>query len=150
MGQLVCDTMIVSRSKGQWKHAQSIRQNYAGAPYVEEYSPELEHILNSGFERLVDLNHALIDWFWRKLDINCITHRASLLGVEENRQDRLLRICQLYKANTYPTGDSAWNYLDFSAFERSGIRIKWQKYEHTVYRHYMATSYLLCLPSICF
>ena len=59
--------------------------------------------------------------------------RSSTLNIGGVKSERLLNICRHFGASTYLSGDAAETYLDESMFERNGIKVEWQRFEHPVY-----------------
>lgn len=115
------------------KHIGTMRQLYAGAPYLGRYLPELEELLNHHWERLVDLDLAVIELMCAWLGLHCRTVRSSELGVHGERSERLLKICQHFGAERYLTGTAGKTYLDTELFLRNGVEVQWQDYQHPAY-----------------
>ena len=57
----IVDVEIDSRTPWVRKHLASIRQAYAAAPFLRQYMPELEELLQRRWERLVDLDLAVAE-----------------------------------------------------------------------------------------
>lgn len=119
----------------QWarKHVGTIRQYYARAPHFSTYLPELEEMLNRPWERLVDLDVALVELICKWIGLKRQIEFSSKLGVGGERSERLLGLCQHFSANRYLSGDSAQNYLQNDLFKSHGIEIEWQQYKHPTY-----------------
>jgi hypothetical protein len=112
----------------------TIKQFYAKAPYVKRYMPELEELLmGRRWERLIDLDVALIELLNGWLGIKRRLVRASELGIEGERSQRLLNICLSQGARRYLSGNAAQSYLDLELFADHGIEVQWQNYQHPVY-----------------
>ena len=124
---------IEPRSPWARKHAGTIRQHYARAPYCERYLPELEAVLTQGWQRLVDLDVAVAGCICRWLGLRRQTALASELEIGGERSERLLRLCQHFGATRYLSGSAARDYLDLAAFARAGITVQWQDYVHPHY-----------------
>lgn len=116
------------------KHVASLRQAYARAPSAAQYLPELEELLCRPWERLVDLDIALVAVMCRWFGLSRRIERSSQLGIPGEQSERLVRICQHFGARTYLSGSAARVYLDTALFERNGIAVEWQDYVHPVYR----------------
>jgi WbqC-like protein family len=129
----IVDVEIDGRIPWARKHVASLRQAYARASYAREYMPELEQLLMASWERLVDLDIAVVAWIAEKLAIAARVERSSSLGIAGERSDRLLRICERFGARTYLSGNAAQSYLDVPLFERHGIRVEWQDFVHPAY-----------------
>jgi len=115
------------------KHIASIEHNYANAPYLKKYLPELEEILFKEWFLLVDLNIAVTQLMCRWLKIDRQIIRSSELGISGDRSERLMRFCRHFDVDHYISGDSAKNYLDINLFLSAGIIVEWQRYKHMQY-----------------
>lgn len=131
--QLINETVIDSTKNWTRKHLRTLAQHYRSAPFWEMYFPELEHILSHRWNRLVDLNIALIEQCANWLGIRTPRVCASTLGITGGQNSRLVSICHHFHADTYLSGASAKNYLDVGLFLSSGIKVVWQNYLHPVY-----------------
>ena len=130
----ILDVEIDRRQSWGRKHVATLRQAYSRSPHAAQYFPELEEILCRPWERLVDLDIALVDAMRRWLGWSPRIERSSELGIPGERSERLVRICQRFGARTYLSGSAARAYLDTALFERHGIAVEWQDYPHPVYR----------------
>jgi hypothetical protein len=130
---LVKDVEIDARTPWARKHVASLRQAYARAPHVADYLPSLVEVLERKWERLVDLDLAVVELIrgWLGLDRRMV--RASELGIDGHRSERLVRICRHFGARSYYSGAAARAYLDVDLFHRDGIRVDWQDFAHPVY-----------------
>jgi len=117
------------------KHLTAIEQNYARAPFLHLYLEQLGNLLQYPWERLVDLTLAGIQLLTRWLAIDTMILCSSQMGIaSDDRNDRLLRICQHLRATEYLSGQKAVEYLDVARFRRAGITVRFQDYAHPVYR----------------
>ncbi len=130
---LILEIEIDNRTPWARKHIGTIKQFYAQAPYLDLYLPALEERLTRGWERLVDLDLAVVDLMLQWFGLYRETRRSSELGIPGDRSERLLKICQHFDAERYLSGDAAKDYLDVALFERYGIKVEWQEYRHPVY-----------------
>ncbi len=133
MGQSIDTVEIAPNTHWARKHLTTIAQAYARAPFLLRYLPELEAILMRPWQRLVDLDMALIASLCGWLDLNPPEQRASTLGIAGGRSSRLIALCQHFGADTYLSGNAAKSYLDIGAFAAAGISVEWQNYSHPVY-----------------
>ncbi len=132
-GQKIIEAEIDNDKGWARKMIATIRQNYARAPHLTCYLPELEQVLASPWHFLVDLDLALTDLMCRWLDIKRPVFRSSALGIEGGKSERLLAICQHFSATKYLSGNAAQAYLDVALFEDAGIAVEWQNYQHPTY-----------------
>jgi hypothetical protein len=115
------------------KHLQSIRHFYSKAPHLATYIPWLEQLLLQPWERLIDLDLAVARQLGSWLGIQPTVARSSELGIQGERSERLVKLCEYFGASRYLSGSAARAYLDTALFRRHGIEVEWQDYEHPVY-----------------
>ncbi len=132
-GQRIQEVEIDNRVPWARKHMAAIVHNYARAPYLKNYIPQLEELLCKKWDLLVDLDMAVVLLMCEWLDIRRPIVRASELGIRGGKTERLLNICKHFQAKCYLSGDSAKEYLDFAVFSADGIDVEWQEYCHPVY-----------------
>jgi hypothetical protein len=129
----ILDVEIDGRRPWAKKHVESIRQAYARSPFLAGYLPALEELLLRRWERLVDLDLACSGLMAEWLGLRRRIERSSALNIGGERSERLVSICRHFGATRYLSGDAAQSYLDVASFERHGIQVEWQQYEHPVY-----------------
>ena len=73
---------VIITNKENWskKHIKTIEINYQNAPYFSTYWDSIKLILNKFWEKLIDLNLALIELFNDILEIKTKTIRSSEIG----------------------------------------------------------------------
>lgn len=133
-GQLVNETVIDKNQLWQRKHIRSIREAYAKAPYFKEHIEPLEELLGRPWERLVELDMALITLMasWLGLSGKRVV-ASSGLGIPRGRNERLLAMCERFGTDIYLSGNLAQSYLDVDAFAQQGVAVEWQDYVHPAY-----------------
>ena len=131
--QALVDVEINAEVPWARRHLASIRQNYARAPFLDHYLPELEELLMRPWKRLVDLDLELAERMCGWLGIACEWVRSSELGIEGDRVGRLIAICETLGAERYLSGDAARDYLDETAFAARSIEVSYQEYSHPTY-----------------
>lgn len=134
LGEAVRDVRISQESRWPRKHITSLSQAYARAPHRDDYLEAIEAIIGRKWERLIDLDIALIDAMADWLAIDCQRGFVSDYGVPGRRSEKLINLCKAVGADRYLSGDAAVDYLDVAAFARAGITVEWQRYKHPRYR----------------
>jgi WbqC-like protein family len=124
---------INNQGKWQKKMLASIRQSYSKTPYFGTHFPGLEEVISKTYDFLIDLNLATLRWLTECLDLPWKVQRSSELGIPGRKTERLVAICEKFKATDYLTGDAARDYLEERQFEDAGIKVHWHSYEHPVY-----------------
>ena len=131
--QRILDIDIDRRTPWARKHVASIRQAYVRAPFLDRYLPPLEELLEREWTRLIDLDLACAALLATWMGISTPIERSSTMNVDGEQSTRLVNICRRFGAARYLSGDSAQNYLDLRLFEREGITVEWQRFDHPVY-----------------
>lgn len=133
-GQKIYEARINNHIPWARKHIKTIEVFYKKAPYYQEYIKYLQKIYSQEWQYIAELDIALIKLLCELLGMNNKKFvRSSELNIKGERTERLLKICQLYGAKTYYTGESAKNYLNEKIFADAGIKVKYQHYNHPIY-----------------
>ncbi len=132
-GQAFQDVEINNLARWAEVYYRTLLQNYSRAPHWKTYGPVLEELLLRPWEKLVDLNLALIDLFWKAFGIATPTRRASALGAAGRKSELLLDICRKTGATVYLSGPSGKDYLEQSLFAEAGIGIEFHEFRHPEY-----------------
>ena len=116
MGQPINEVEIANATPWAPKHLKTIEEAYARAPRRDHYLRPLAELLLRKWERLADLDMALsrLMCVWFGLDRPMV--RASELGIEGDRNTRLVALCRHFGADTYLSGNAAQAYLDVTMF----------------------------------
>lgn len=131
------------RGKKHWKDdlCHRLKTSYSHAPYFDEHFPKLKEIIDDSAPDayLVDFNMQIIEYIAKAFDINTPMVRASEYGLRINpitdsdpSQD-LVDIVKAAGGNTYLSGSGGRNYLDRTPFDREGIELLFQDYQHPKY-----------------
>lgn len=132
-GQSLLDVEIDNRQNWRRRHISTVTQLYARAAYGVAFLPKLSEIIDRPWSRLLDLDFALIDWLAETLGIATRQHRSSELGIDGDRNERLINLCRHFGATRYLSGNAAHDYLDVLAFAAAGIQVAWHDYPHPDY-----------------
>ena len=115
-------------------HFSTLRHAYRDAPYINLYAKALKQILEARWERLVDLDGALLELLRASFGIRTPLVKSSELGVEGMKSGLVLNICREVGADVFLGGmGGSRRYLDTAAFARAGIGVQWQAFRHPVY-----------------
>jgi hypothetical protein len=133
--QKINEVIIDNEQDWRRKYLGAVRHAYAKARYLGEYIDELEKIIQQDFEKLVDLNLALIEWGREKLEIRTPTILASRIReYKERGSDLILAICKDLRAKVYISGPDGRNYLKLDSFKQDKIKVIYHDYEHPTYK----------------
>ncbi len=113
----------------------AIIQNYSKAPFFKKYIGVFEETYYRDWECIVDIDMHLIHALAECLEMghkNIV--RSSTLDIQGNRIERLIRICNMFGADTFYEGASGKNYIHEQDFLAKGVKVEFQNYRHPVYR----------------
>jgi len=128
------EARISYQQKWREKHWAAIRGSYSSAPYFTDLVQWLLPHYQTQVERLVDFTIPLQEACARALGVTDTEFvRASSLSITGGRTERLVEICRAVGAERYISGPSAQDYLDRSAFDQAGIRVKFIDYNFAPY-----------------
>lgn len=134
------------------KHFSSIKTNYGRSPFWSDYAEELEYIYDKDYERLLDINLALVHFFRKHLGITTPLVFASDMQLVETKSNLVLEILSKLEATSYYSGALGKDYLELDKFSKNDIDVEFQNYLHPEYEQrfsgfvpYMSTlDLLLC------
>ena len=116
-------------------HFKTLKYAYRKAPFFNRYAPRLQEILEARWEKLVDLDLAMLDFLREAFEIHTPTVRSSTMKAEGARSDLLLNLCkEISPRSTFLGGlGGSRGYLDLDAFAAAGIGVQWQQFKHPTY-----------------
>jgi hypothetical protein len=125
----------VSVRDAQWgaKHWKSLVSCYARAKHFREFADAFEAFYRRTWDRLVGVDVAALELVTRALGLEKRWVMASDLGAAGAKSDLVLNICKKLGATVYYSGRTGSTYLKREEFERAGIEILVQQFEHPVY-----------------
>jgi hypothetical protein len=126
------EVRIDARAPWGRKHRRALELAYASAPYRTELERFLP-LFESGSTSLVDVAIESTRLLAAALGLAPQILRSSELGIGGDRNVRLLEMCRSLGATDYYSGKAAEEYLDVALFEREGIHVTFQEFEHPVY-----------------
>jgi len=132
-GQTLGEVRINPSSDWQSKHLRALEVHYARAPFRDRVLRGLACVLNQQWDRLADLNLAVLRWMLDAFGIKTPLRLASELHVREEPTDRLIDLCRAAGATHYLAGAGAAQYMDVPRFEVSGVKLVVQNFRHPVY-----------------
>ena len=115
-----------------------VRGNYCKAPHFAELFPEFEDAVREGVARgrLIDVNMSIIRWAMSKLGLETSIVTSRTLDVPGMRGEKVAALGEVTGMRTYLSPAGASDYLaeDVASFDRRGIDVRIQSYEHPAYR----------------
>jgi hypothetical protein len=122
--QIIRDVVICDDRNWRRKHLYSLREQYAHAPYLDDYLPPLEAVFARHHDRLVDLNLELIRFLWDALGLQSRLVLQSELGVSGMGTELLVSVCHALDADTYVTFPFVEKHLEPERFPASDITVR--------------------------
>ncbi len=136
--ELIAEKRINNQKDGRttWgqKAFRTLECAYGKAAFFDRYAPGLEEILTRPWTRLVDLDLALLRWHLEAFEIETPVVLSSSLRPEGAKSEMIVSMCKAVGAQSYLSGNGgSRRYLDLELFEREGLQVVWQQFEHPVY-----------------
>lgn len=134
-GARICDVGLPSNGKWRQEHWKALYHNYGKSPFFDRYRDFFEELYRTDFESLCQLNTAIILYLLKCFDIKAKVLKASDMGIDPSLLKTDLQIALLRQAgaDTYLSGPSGKNYLDFEKFPGNGLELKFFEFTHPVY-----------------
>lgn len=126
--QRICDVRIDSSQDWRGKHLGAIRHSYGRSPHFAEVYPRFEAALTREYDRLVDLNSALIRDICGYLGIRTRILDASDMACAGSKDEKLIELCVRAGADAYLSGPAARDYIRPERFEEAGIALAYKDY----------------------
>jgi len=127
------EVKIVNTENWQKKHLVAIHNNYHKSSFFGSYWKDISQIFTKKYEKLIDLNVELIEYFKHQLGLDTECVNSSTLNISEKGSEKLLKICQKLDAKIYLSGELGKNYLNEYIFLKNNINIIYEKFEHPIY-----------------
>ena len=125
--QLIEETTTSDPDWGR-RHWQTIRANYAKAPYFDRYADRVAALYRNPPERLSEINHAFLTAICDMLGITTPMTWSNQYEARETPSERLVDLCLAVGATRYLSGPNAKDYLDIAAFDAAGIAVEFADY----------------------
>jgi hypothetical protein len=149
----ILDKELDNRLEGHrhWStvHFSTLRHAYREARFSSLYLPVLKEILCARWERLLDLNLALLEVLRDAFGIRTPMVKSSELGAQGAKSELILELCRKLGADTFLGGmGGSRDYLDREAFQRAGVGVVWQEFRHPAYPQCGSAPFIGGLSSI--
>lgn len=109
------------------KMIKSITQAYSKAPFFYHYWDRIkEMVCLSSFS---EMNVSFIKFIICELELKTKVYRLSEIpNISDERNQRIIDLCNHFRANVYLSGSGGKNYNDENLFKRNDISIKYSDY----------------------
>ena len=148
---MIVETKIDASKNSMRKHIASIRQHYT---HSKNYAPvlcELEGIYSKNHCSLAELNIDLIRYGCQKMGLCRVFLNSSAMDVGSSRIEGLIEMCAKVGADHYYSPAGACRYIfdaGMEKFQRNGIKISYQNYQHPIYAQCNYTDFVSHLSFI--
>ncbi|MDQ6974341.1 MAG: WbqC family protein, partial [Mariprofundaceae bacterium] len=116
------------------KQMAAVEQAYAKSPFFQDYYPSLQLLWQQPWEKISDLNVAVIRLLGDMLACDAPLLLASELNIQSNdSSQRLIQLCQEVKGTAYLSGSEGRHYLQQDVFDNAGLELYFQVVEAPVY-----------------
>jgi hypothetical protein len=129
----IFEVKIDNKQKWKRKHYNSIRLFYGKAPYFDEIFPYLSDVYEKEWDNMFELNLEIIKIIVEMLDIQTEFKKSSELNPKGKKMEMIIDICKKVGADIYYSGRGAKKYQDEDVFQKNGIKLVYQNFEHPVY-----------------
>lgn len=131
------DAINTVRTKDElgWKekHLALLTANYGKSRYFKEIYPLIRELLLTEYENLADMNMTINHFILSGFGLRTALVKASELKVDSKKEERVLDICSLLKANEYYSGLGAKSYQNEGDFTERGIVLTYTDYKPFAY-----------------
>ncbi len=131
------DSINQARTKDEllWKqkHLGIIQSNYSKAKYFKEFFPVFSDLLLSTYQNIADMNIVINEYICKGFGFTTKLVKASDLEVHTHKEERIIDICTVLKAETYLSGPGARAYQEEKHFTERGVRLCYTDYHSFEY-----------------
>ncbi len=121
----------------QRKILKTIELAYAKSAFFDRYRESFSEVFLAPYDRLIDLNVALIRYIAGQAGIKTAFRFSSEMNLGNNisAEDKILSILKNLKATVYVSGSGAGSrrYIDEDRFSLENIKIEWQHFASPEY-----------------
>ena len=131
--QRINGVKICYQGRQAQKHLCSLTHAYAHAPYFSEHRQFMQKLFSTAFDRLIDVNMAIIDHLMLNLGVDTEIRKLSELNIKIGGDRLLIEICRFFKASIYLAPAAAGKHLNPDLFEKAGIELRYIKIPSCIY-----------------
>ena len=131
--QRISQVRICREGRWTYKHLESIRAAYGNAPYLADHLDFVTEMFSDRFERLLDLDMAIIRYLMECLRIETRLVLLSQLAVTGKGTDLLVGICKAMNATVFMAQKQAGRFFEPGAFRANGVELRYFSYVPPVY-----------------
>lgn len=130
-----CSQVETASPEGRWrtKHWRSLLACYRSAPHFSQHAPYFEALYTRRWDRLVDLNMAIIHYLRRCFAIETPMARTSSMNLTARKTALLAEMCHRTGADTYVSGPGGRLYVDDTELASAGVSNTYSSYRTVRY-----------------
>ncbi len=132
--QNIHEVAIDNEIQWQEKHLRSLKTYYAHAEFFKEHVGFFQDLYSRKWDKLVDLNIAIIGYVLKYLEINTTVYFETKLNIASIHTERIIDICKTLDADTYFSGIGGRDYLEEGRFLEEKLKLVYQDFKHPGYR----------------
>ncbi len=126
-------TEVASNTNWVRKHWLTLAQSYAKAPFFGVHRDFFNSVFNRRWDRLIDINHVLLEYLLRQFGIETPVVYQSKLGVGGQKQELILNLCRQLQADQFLFGIMGRDYVDQELFLAHGVTPSFHAYRTVQY-----------------
>ncbi|MCB5908099.1 WbqC family protein [Streptomyces pinistramenti] len=131
-GQSITDVEVADEPWAA-RHWRTLTQTYARAPYWGDHRSALQHLYERPWQRLAELNHALLQLLLDAFRLPVQLVNSSALRPRGGQTAMLVDLCHRRDATVLRVGTGAAAYLDHPLLAEHRIRVETATYTHPRY-----------------
>jgi len=149
LNQKIFETWVATNHFWESSVRKSFGRNYGNHTHFHAALEILNFFLDCKCDNLADRNISTILFIADKLQIHTRIHRASEICIDGVRSDRLIKLCDYFKADIYLSPNGAKEYLELDDFaRRSSSQLLFQNYDVLPYPQLNSNEFIPCLSIV--
>lgn len=132
-GTMINQILLSEDNDWRTENLNLLRENYRKSPYFDEIMPYLLKLYDFKGKRMIDFNLESIKMLIELFDIHTEIVIASDLDPVGKNNTLVIDILQKMNCIKYLSGVGARDYYEPELYEKAGIEVIWQEFEHPVY-----------------
>lgn len=130
---LINQILLSEESNWRNKHLNLFWENYRKCDFYDEIIPYIRELYNFSCDRMMDFNVKSIEMLMNLLDIKIDIKFASEMNVIGKNNELIIDIVKKLGCHKYLSGIGARDYFVAELYERAGIEVIWQTFNHPIY-----------------
>ena len=131
--QRIKDVCIDNTEHWERKHLNSMETDYHKAKYFKEHEPFFKELYSKKWEKLSELNIAVIKYLLDYLEIGTKIYLESELDITGESTERIVNICKKLGGDAYLSGAGGKDYMDEKLFADAKLGLVYQNFKHPEY-----------------